>query len=181
MGQKPRDLAAGIFHVYTHCVWAAPSLFRDDLDRTMFVRFLVRTGGTIGWTCIAMCVMGTHYHLILEVDDGDLAGGMHRLNLAYARHFNKRYGQRGHVLFDRYGADRIRSEAHLLDRYAYVALNPVRAGICERPEDWQWSSYGDAIGVARRFSFVDPSQVLTARLDPRAELRRYVEANVQHR
>lgn len=181
MPQKPRDLTAGVFHVYAHCVWAADCLFRDDLDRTTFVRFLVRAGGTIGWTCIALCLMGTHYHLILEVADGDLAAGMHRLNLAYARHFNRRYAQRGHVLFDRYGADRIRSDAHLLDRFAYVALNPVRAGMCTRPESWPWSSYGDAIGVASRFPFVEPARVLTDRFDPQAQLRRYVDGCAQYR
>jgi REP element-mobilizing transposase RayT len=179
--QRRRDLAAGIFLFFSLCVWAADRLFRDDVDRMTFVRFLTRTGGAIGWGCIAMCLMGTHYHLILEVEDNDLAAGMHRLNLAYARYFNKRYTQRGHVLFDRYGADRIRSDAHLLDRYAYVALNPVRAGICSRPESWPWSSYGDAIGAASRFPFVEPARVLTDRLDPQAELRRYVEANARHR
>jgi putative transposase len=173
--QKRRDLAAGIFHVYTHCVWAARWLYRDDLDRTTFIRSLAGVTGVVGWKCIAMCLMGSHYHLILEVEDGVLATGMHRLNLAYARHFNRRYAQRGHVLFDRYGADRIRNDAHLLDRYAYVALNPVRAGICSRAESWPWSSYADAIGLERRFSFIDPARVLTDRFDPQVWLRRYVE------
>lgn len=179
MPREPRDLAAGIFHVYTHCVWPAPALYRDDIDRMTFVRFLARTTATIGWTCIAMCLMGTHYHLIVEVDDGELATGMHRLNLAYARHFNKRHHQRGHVQFNRYGSDRIRSDGHLLDRYAYVALNPVRAGICRRAEDWAWSGYADAVGLATRFGFVDASRVLVG-ADPQVDLRRYVNGCAEY-
>ena len=175
---KPRDTAAGVFHVYTHCVWAAPALYRDDEDRLTFLRHLARVTAVTEWTCIAFCLMTTHYHLIVEVTDGLLPKAMHRLNLAYARDFNRRHAQRGRVQFRPYGAARIRSEAYLLDRFAYVSLNPVRAGACERAEDWLWSSYAGSIGLCERASFVDPSPLLAAfpsSLEPQVELRRYVQ------
>jgi hypothetical protein len=104
---------------------------------------------------------------------------MHRLNLAYARDFNRRHGLRGHVQFRRYGCNRLRTNAQLLDRFAYVALNPVEARLCRAPEDWLWSSYAGAVALGTSFPFVDPSLVLgcfPGAFDPRAQLRRYVEA-----
>jgi REP element-mobilizing transposase RayT len=178
MGRTQRDTAAGIFHVYTHCVWSSPTLFRDDIDRMNWLRHLARVTATVGWTCMAYCALTSHHHLLVEVGDGVLPIGMHRLNLAHARDFNRRHGLRGHVQFQRYGSSRIRTEEQLLDRFAYIALNPVRAGLCARPEDWPWSSYRLTVDPAAEPSFVDASRVLACfadELDPRAALRRYVE------
>jgi hypothetical protein len=75
MPRPPRDLAPGLFHVYTHSVWAADALFRDDDDRLTFVRELARTTARTGWRCLSFCLMGTHYHLIVDVDTGVLAKG----------------------------------------------------------------------------------------------------------
>jgi hypothetical protein len=53
MPRPLRDKAAGTFHVYTHCVYASAALYRDDIDRSNFVRHLARVTGKIGWTCLA--------------------------------------------------------------------------------------------------------------------------------
>ena len=72
-----------------------------------FLRELARVTRTFEWTCIGFCLMGTHYHLILEVADKALPVGMQSLNFRYAVDFNQRHGMRGHVQFARYGAVRI--------------------------------------------------------------------------
>jgi putative transposase len=54
-------------------------------------------------------------------------------------HFNERYGLFGHLFADRFSARTIESEEYLYDACAYVVLNPVRAGLCDRAEDWAWS------------------------------------------
>lgn len=181
MGKRPRDRAAGVFHVYTHCVWAAAELFRDDLDRLSFLRHLARATDAVGWTCLSYCLMGSHYHLILEVGDDVLPRGMHRLNLGYARDFNRRHGLRGHLQFESYGSYRIESDGTLLDRVAYVALNPVAARQCDRPEDWPWSSYAETVGVRPAGTLVDDGRILAlfaGESDPRAALRAYVRARI---
>jgi putative transposase len=154
-------------------------LYRDDLDRLEFLRHLALASARPEWSCSAFCLMGSHYHLIVDVGDNVLPAAMHALNLAYARAFNQRHALRGHVQFDRYGARRIADEDDLLTRYAYVANNPVRAGLCQNPADWPWSSFAGTIGLAPTHSFVDPSKVLACfdwpAVDPRAALRRHVE------
>jgi REP-associated tyrosine transposase len=168
-----------MFHVFTHCVWAAPAHFRDDIDRLDFLRELARVTAKTQWKCVAFCLMTTHYHLIVDVSDGVLPTAMHALNLSYARDFNRRHGLRGHVQFRRYGSRRIHDDAELLNTHRYVARNPVDAGVCERPEEWQWSSYSGTIGIADQHSFIDPAPLLRCfkwpDIDPVAALRAHVE------
>jgi REP element-mobilizing transposase RayT len=179
MPRPPRDLAPGLFHVYTHSVWAANALFRDDDDRLKFLRELGRATRRIGWKCLAFCVMGTHYHLVLDVPAGGLAKGMHYLNFRYATHFNERHAMKGHVHGRRYDARRIQSPAELLVVVKYVAQNPPKAGLCEKPEDWRFSSYAGTIGLREQESFVDDRLVLGCFEGPdtyaRAALRNYVD------
>jgi putative transposase len=179
MPRPPRDVAPGLFHVFTHSVWAADALFRDDDDRLNFLRELALAGARTGWTCLGYCLMTTHYHLVLEVGTGALPQGMHSLNFRYASWFNFRHAMKGHVHGRRYGSRRIVDDDDLLEAYKYVARNPVEAGLCRRPEDWPWSSYRAAIGLAKGESFVNPIAVLAAFDAPleiaRARLRRFVE------
>lgn len=98
--------------------------------------------------------MTTHYHLLVRTPHGDLARGMQRLNGCYAQDFNLRHGETGHRLERRYHSVLITSEGHALELIRYVALNPVRANACAKPEDWAWSSYAACIGQAQAPGFL---------------------------
>jgi hypothetical protein len=104
--------------------------------------------------------MGTHYHLIVETPEPNIAVGMKRLNWLYSRTFNDRHGTKGHLFESRYGADVIQSHEHFLRAFRYVVLNPVEAGIVRSPVEWQWSSYAATIGLARRPQFLTTHFVL---------------------
>jgi putative transposase len=157
-----RDKSAGVFHVYTHGVWAADELYRDDVDRSAFLRELVRAGVKVEWDCLAFCLMDTHYHLLLEVDDGALPRGMHSLNFRYAMQFNHRYAMRGHVMGARYDSVRMEDDEHLRNAFKYVVLNPVEAGLVQSPADWPWSTYAGTVGLAAPHTFVADDRVLSA-------------------
>jgi putative transposase len=93
--------------------------------------------------------MTNHYHLIVHTPTESLALGMQRLNGTYARRFNGRHGFEGHLFERRYDARYVDSERQLQATVRYVAMNPVRAGLCESPADWQWSNFfGAAAGYA---------------------------------
>jgi putative transposase len=178
MARPPRDTEPGTFHVTCHSVRDTP-LFRDDLDRTRFLAELVAAGAHQGWTCIEYCLMTTHFHLIVAVETGVLPIVMQRINGRYACAFNARHGTRGHVLERRYGAVRIRSDAHLLAAYRYVARNPVTAKLCATPQEWPWSSYAATVGLDDPIPFIDASCVLELFGGPHevavAGLRAFVE------
>ncbi len=167
-----------MFHLWTHCVWAADAYYRDDLDRLDFLRRLARVTTKVEWRCIGFCLMRTHYHLIVEVTDGVLPLAMQALNHGYASNFNRRHGLRGHVQSRRYGSRRIANSEELIGVYAYAMNNPVEAGLCPRATSWPWSSFGGTVGLRERSSFVDDGPVLGCfrhELDPRAALRKAVE------
>jgi putative transposase len=177
MPRTTRDAKPGIFHVSTHSVWTGV-LFRDDIDRMHFVTELAKTVSKLGWSCMAVSLLTTHYHLLVETFDASLSRGMKQLNLAHATRFNARHKLRGHVVDGRFWSDRVQSEPHLLAVFRYIALNASEAGICASPAEWPWCSYRALVEPVESFTFVDVSRVLgcwgsgAANV---ADLRRFVE------
>ncbi len=85
--------------------------------------------------------MPNHFHLVLRpVGDGDLSCWMHWLFTTHVRRYLKYYGHTGHVWQGRLKAFPIQEDGHLMAVVRYVELNPLRAGLVERAEDWSWSS-----------------------------------------
>jgi putative transposase len=96
-----------------------------------------RKAGTEVW---AYCLMPNHVHLILvpSAEDG-LRAALAEAHRRYTRRINLSEGWRGHLWQERFHSFAM-DEAHLTVCARYVELNPVRAGLVERPQDWPWSS-----------------------------------------
>jgi REP element-mobilizing transposase RayT len=180
MPRPPRDLAPGIQHIGVSAAGSAP-YFHDDLDRAIWLRLFVATASRHRWRCVAVCLLSTHWHAIVETPDSSLAAGMHRLVGGYSKRFNARHARAGYLVRGRYWSRRKDSPSSVLEAYRYVARNPVGAGLVDRPEDWRWSSYGTTVRVSDMFGFVDASDVLgefgTKRAAQIRGLRRFVEAD----
>jgi hypothetical protein len=101
---------------------------------------------------------------------------MRHLNGVYAQRFHRQHRTRGHVFGGRYAALLIERERHLLSTCRYVDLNPVRAGLCARPEQWFWSSYRATVGLCEPPAFLTCDWML-AQFHDRIEVarRRYRE------
>jgi putative transposase len=132
------DLPDGVFHVTARGVGGI-AIFRDDDDRRSFLALLARTVARHDWTCHAFCLMGTHYHLVLQTTRTDLSTGFQWLNGSYAQAFNRRHKRWGHLFGARFAAWLVETDEHLAAACRYVVSNPVRAGLVERAEDWRWS------------------------------------------
>ena len=113
----------------------------DDADREIFVAVLTMVVERFGWRCHAWCLMGNHYHIVVETPQANLARGMRQLNGVFTQRINRRHGRNGHVFQGRYKAILVDRDAHLLEVCRYVVLNPVRARMAARAADWRWSSY----------------------------------------
>lgn len=139
MGRVNRtSLPDGFFHIVSRAVCGA-QIFVDDVDRRAFLRSLRHCETTYSWTRYAFCLMATHYHLVVEARREDLSKGLQQLNGRYARAFNQRHERYGHLFGERYSVRRIESEQYLLEACSYVLLNPVKARLCDRVEEWPWS------------------------------------------
>jgi putative transposase len=136
-----------LYHVTSRGNGKQP-IFLDESDRERFLGLLARTCERFAWRCHAYCLMGNHYHLVLETPRPNLSRGMQQLGSGYAQSFNRRHERTGHVLQGRYKAFLVEKEAHLLELTRYVVLNPVRAGLCRSAGEWRWSSYRATCGDA---------------------------------
>jgi putative transposase len=132
-------LPDGYFHVFTRGV-AGTDIFRDDEDRRLFLVFLVGATRRYAWEVHAMCLMTTHYHVVLESTRVQLSAGMQWLNGLYAQTFNQRYDRRGHLFASRFGSRVLEGDGSLERVCEYVLLNPVRAGLCDEASDWPWNA-----------------------------------------
>jgi putative transposase len=173
------QLAGAVYHVATRAT--GPSeLFHDTKDWLRFLNILKHVVGKYEWRLHSYCLMVTHYHLVVTTPKPTIARGMQALNSVYARTFNQRHARLGHLVAARYSAALIESERHAFEVCRYVPLNPVRAGLCLKAEDWPWSSYAATIGLRATPAFLDPAWILELFDDDlstaRQTLRDFVEA-----
>jgi putative transposase len=161
MSPRPHrvQFPGAIYHAYARAT-GEELLFRDDVDRQQFVSILAATVAVYGLELHFFVLLGTHYHLLLTTPEPNLAAAMQYLSGTYCRLYNRRYARKGHLVAGRYGTQLVESEAHGAWLVPYLALNPVRAGLVERPEDWRWGSYRSLIGLDREWSFVQPGFIL---------------------
>ena len=107
---------------------------------------------------------------------------MQLINGVYTQWFNHRHQRSGHLFQGRYKSILVQKDAHLLELARYIALNPVAAGLVDRPEAWRWSSYGAAIGLREPLAFHDPRWLLRQFAPDRqaamARYRRFAQARI---
>ena len=141
------DLAGGVYHV-TSRGDRREDIYQSDEDRAAWLTVLGQSCARFNWRCHAWCQMTNHFHLVLETPDPNLSQGMRQLNGVYTQQFNRRHALVGHLFQGRFKAILVERETYLLGLARYVVLNPVRAGMVARPDDWPWSSYRAMVGAA---------------------------------
>ena len=129
-------------------------IFTDARDYRMYFRTLEEGLDRFDVECNAICAMWNHAHLVLTPRALPISSLMRQVNSSYCQWFNRRHGRVGHLLQGRYKGLFIGDGSHFLNAVRYIALNPVVSGHVTDPADWEWSSYGDAIGRTRRWPFV---------------------------
>ena len=133
---------------------AGQKIFRSDKDRSVFLQLLGTVIERFHWLCHAWCFMDNHYHLVIETPEGNLSRGMRQLNGIYTQKYNGKYHKTGHIFQGRFKAILVDKDSYLLELCRYVALNPVRAYMIEKPEDFRWSSYRSTAGFDKAPPFL---------------------------
>lgn len=115
------------------------TFFSDD-DYVAYLDLLstsCRRADTRVW---AYCLMPNHVHLVMVPSHEDgLRAPLGEAHRRYTRAVNLRNQWRGHLWQERFHSFPM-DEAHLLSAVRYVERNPVAARLCQRPDDWRWSS-----------------------------------------
>ena len=153
------EVPGGVYHI-TSRGNRRGSIFIDDVDRRAFLEVLSSVVNRFAWVCHAYCLMGNHYHMLVETPDPNLSRGMHWLNGVFTQRFNRRHAVVGHLFQGRYGAVLVQKDGHLMESIRYVVLNPVRAGLVRSPGEWKWSSYRATSGAVTAPSWLTTDWVL---------------------
>jgi len=140
------ELPGAVYHI-TSRGNAKGEIFAEDQDREKFLDILGSVVKKHRWLCHAYCLMGNHYHLLIETPEGNLSRGMRQLNGIYTQAFNRSHKRPGHLFQGRYKAILVEKDSYLLALCRYIVLNPVAAHLVPAPNDWPWSSYLATAGL----------------------------------
>ena len=160
MPRPPRlEYANALYHVTARGAHRGP-IFQDDDDRASLLAILAAALRTCDAQAFAYCLMGNHYHFVLQTRQANLSVLMHRVNSAYSLRHNRRHALPGPLFEGRFKALHVDRDAYLLAVCRYVDLNPVRAGLVASPAQWAWSSYRAHLGSAPSPSWLASRELL---------------------
>jgi putative transposase len=118
------------------------AVFGDDSDYESFLIMLQSAMCRYGVAVHGYALMTTHTHLLVTPgDEHGTAKAMQQLAVRYVMYFNRKYNRVGTLWTGRYASKAIKDERHWLTCLRYIEMNPVRAQMVVRPEQYRWSSY----------------------------------------
>lgn len=146
MGRQLRIEYPGALYHITSRGNEKKDIYKENSDKEKFLEILHAYHKRYDILVHSYVLMDNHYHMILETPRANLLKVMHGINSGYTGYFNRKYSRSGHLFQGRYKAILVDKENYLLELSRYVHLNPVRANMVEKPEDYKWSSYMGFIG-----------------------------------
>jgi putative transposase len=140
MARLPRVVIPGIPHHVTQRGNRRERTFFEEGDYALYLDLLADAAERARCEIWAYCLMPNHVHIIIVPSDEDgLWRTFRRVHRDYTGFINARMRTTGHLWQGRYGSVAM-DEEHLYAAIRYVSLNPVRAQLVKRAEDWRWSS-----------------------------------------
>jgi REP-associated tyrosine transposase len=152
-------IPGAIYHVMSRGN-AKQDIFLDDIDRERFLALLGDSCDRFGVRCLTYCLMGNHYHALLQPQELTLSRMMQQLNSTYCQWFNRRHGRVGHVLQGRFKALLVDYDVYLLRAVRYILRNPLADARVANPGHWKWSSYRAIAGLEHAPAFLHVDSIL---------------------
>ena len=179
MPRMARLVVPGLPHHITQRGSRRQRTFFDDADYVAYLDLIRDTRLAAGVDIWAYCLMPNHVHMVAVPEKKDSLARLLRIaHHRHARRVNAAHGWRGHLWQERFHSF-VMDEMHLLAAVRYIELNPVRAGLCKRVEDWPWSSvhaylHGEGNGIVNvqpMLALVRDWRAYLALRDPPATIR----------
>lgn len=156
--------STGIYHVLARGI-NQQRIFEEEADFAAYLEVLARVKREASFTLFAYCLMNNHIHLLVSEKAVPVSQILQRIGVSYAYRFNRKYDRSGHLFQDRFKSEPVEDDAYFATLVRYIHWNPVKAGICERPEQYPWSS---CRGLGRADGLVDEADLFD--IVPRAEI-----------
>lgn len=136
------------------------NIFNDPQDYQNFLIVFFDTIKRYNWTCYSYCLMPNHYHLLIKTHEANLSLGMRQLNGVYTQNYNIRYKRIGHLFQGRFRSILVEEEKYKYELIRYIALNPLRANISQRIEDYRWNSVLEVLGLIDKTGCINIKEIL---------------------
>jgi putative transposase len=147
MPRRARLVVPGYAHHVTQRGIRGLKTFFRAADYSLYLELFRERLRESKLTVCAYCLMPNHIHaVVIPTDASGLARHFRTLHSSYAKYINASHGWKGHLWQERFYSA-VMDEAHTLSALRYVEMNPVRAGLCDEPDQWRWSSVHANLGA----------------------------------
>ena len=138
--QARKKSESGIYHVILRGI-NHRQIFYDPEDYTKFLQLLNDYKDDCDYRLYAYCLMGNHVHLLIQEGKEPLENLFRRFGSKYVYWYNAKYEREGALFQDRFKSEPVDTDEYLLTALRYIHQNPIKAGLCKKPEEYLYSSY----------------------------------------
>ncbi len=137
-----KESSTGVYHVLIQGI-EKNALFQDKKDRQKYLEVLKECKDISRFDLIAYSLFPDHVHLLIRQGNETLSNTMKRAGSRYVGWFNLKYARSGPLFRGRFASEPVENEAELVRVMRYIHSEPVRSGLCEKPDDYPYTSYRD--------------------------------------
>ncbi len=149
-------------------------VFESKDDCVLFIELLQEAVELFALRVSAYCLLGNHYHLLVQTPDANLSRCMRHINGVYTQRYNSRHSLDGQLFRGRYKAIVVSQDSYLLQLVRYIHRNPIRAGLVDKAEHYAWSSHKGYLSNAKRWAWLHKQFILSMlEKQPQQRAKRY--------
>lgn len=141
MSTPPREESSlNIYHVVYRGV-NKQRIFEDEDDYARFAKTLYKYQSPCQYKVLAYCLMSNHVHILIHTGEMSLDRIFQHIIPSFVYWYNKKYSRIGVLFQSRFRSKPVNTSSQFLTVVRYIHLNPVKAAICNRPEEYKYSSF----------------------------------------
>ena len=149
--QARRKSSSGIYHIMLRGI-NQQQIFEDSEDFNKFLQVLKDSKAISEFKIFAYCLMGNHIHLLIQEQKEPIEQIMKRLATRFVYWYNIKYQRVGHLFQDRFKSEPVENDSYFLTVLRYIHQNPIKAGLCKKLENYEYSSYNEFLQTS---DFID--------------------------
>ena len=140
--QARKKSKTGIYHIMLRGI-NGQQIFADNEDYEKLLEILKYCKAISEFEIFAYCLMSNHIHLLLKENKEPIELVMKRIATRFVYWYNIKYQRLGHLFQDRFKSEPVENDEYFLTVVRHIHQNPVKAGICKKPQDYNYSSYNE--------------------------------------
>lgn len=147
MSRKPRNQSkTGIHHIMFRGI-NKQTIFHDKEDYYKFLKIINKTKEKFNFDIFAYCIMPNHVHLLIKEKENTIGQICGSVASKFAIWYNTKYERVGYLFQDRFKSEAVETNEYFLTVIRYIHQNPVKAGLCKKVSDYEFSSYNEYLAT----------------------------------